>query len=130
MLHSFQCSFRQSIAQFPQQIMGSFKPIEKKGKCVKKCQFMMVALYIVATMFSKPHFILYVGLGHTQIALKNYILKIDLQNEGATKLRTFFKKRPHNHLFEKTKQNIALLIFERWAGDHGNHVWLLCELLA
>ncbi len=30
---------------------------KKRGKCVKKCQTVIMALHIVAPMFSKPHFI-------------------------------------------------------------------------
>jgi len=66
-----------------------------------------MALHTIVTMFPKPHFIHHAKPIHTKIAYKNYILEIassklaflnsNPQNEGAKKLRTFLKERPHIH---------------------------------
>jgi len=64
--------------------MGSFKPTEEKeGKCVKKCQTVIIALHTIATMFQKPRFICHAKLEYTKICIQklyiqNCILKIDL----------------------------------------------------
>jgi len=70
-----------------------------------------MALHISATMFPKSPFIYCAESIHTKLAPKNYILKIAYSklasfnspphNEGVTKLKTFLKKRPHNHLSKK-----------------------------
>jgi len=80
------------MPNFLKKKMGNFKPIEKKwGKCVKKCQSVMVALHTIATMLPKTHC---AKPAYTKIAYKKYIFKIaysklasfnsNLQNEGAT----------------------------------------------
>jgi len=57
--------------------MDSFKPIEKKkGKCVKKCQTVIIALHTVAIMFQKTHFIHPTKPKYSKFAHKNYIPKI------------------------------------------------------
>jgi len=79
-----------------------------------------MALHIVATMFSKPHFIHCTKPIHTKIAYENYISKIVYsklasfnsthQNERDTKVKTFLKEKPHNHLSENLKKPWSILL--------------------
>jgi len=75
----------------------------------------MLALHTIAKMLPKAHFIHCAKPAYTKIAYKKYIFKITYsklasfnsnpKNEGVTKLRTFLKQRPHNHLSENQKKN-------------------------
>jgi len=90
--------------------VGSFKPLEKKRvKFVEKCQTIMMALHIIATMFPKPHSIhraksIYTKITYSKLASFNSTS----HNEGATKLKTFLKERSHNPLSENQKKTLIL----------------------